>query len=899
MRIFTRSGLLGFLLGAVVAGLAGCVPKADFYVAPDGNDAWTGTLAAPNAARTDGPFATVDAARQAVRAARQRQAATQPTIVLLRGGTYRIAKPLTFTSPDSGTEAAPVVYAAYPGERPIIDGGRSITGFRQEGQLWTVTLPDVAAGAWYFSELFVDGKRMPRARSPNEGFFRVAKYNKPPNDRTSFFFKPGEMQSWQRLEDAVAVVYHSWETSLHHIKSVDVQQNLVEFTGPAAWHFGYWGPNQRYHVENISEALDAPGEWYLNRQTGLLSYYPLSGQALETADVVAPVVTEFVRFAGEPELGLPVEHITLKGLTFRHADWALEPQGHSDSQAVSTLPAAIMASAASSCTIEDCEISHVGRYAVWLRAGCRNCRLLENHIYDLGGGGIRIGETVMPRSDAAACGGHVVDNNYIHDYGEVYAAGVGVYIAQSSDNQVTHNEIHDGYYSGMSIGWNWGRTPTTAHRNLIAYNHIHHVMRRLLSDGGGIYTLGCSQGTVIRNNHIHDVFSYEQPEYVWGIYLDAESNQMQVENNLCHDIHSGGLMMHNGAHLNVVRNNIFARCAQQTVWRSPPTPEGNVFERNICYATQGDLFLYDAKPDVKSAWDRNLYWRTDAQEFLVNGDSLAAWQALGLDRNSVVADPQFVAPETSDFRLKPGSPAITQLGFKPFDIKECGLYGDAAWVELPRQRTFPPTVLPPVKAPPGPTPMAEDYENEQAGEPPKAARCFPGDIPGGTVEVTQAKAASGKQSVMLGDAPGLKHAWDPHFYYEPHFRKGTLQARFKVWLGPGALPWIEWRDGAQPYNAGPSLKVNEKGELLANDKLLLTVPHEQWLEFEITCALGDKATGTYDLRVTVPGQAPATFAALACAPAFKRLEWFGFVSLAETKTVFYVDDIWLDQVPKP
>ncbi len=889
---------------ALLLPAAAFAAPADFTVAPNGNDAWSGRLAEPNRARTDGPLASLAGAQRAVRALKAGRPA-RPITVLVRGGTYRIDRPVVFSPEDSGTPAAPITYAAAPGERPVIDGGRRITGFRQQGNLWTAALPEVAAGRWYFQQLFVNGKRAQRARTPNEGFFRVAGYDAATTDaqgrkisrqNTAFRFAPGDVRRWERLEDAVAVVYHSWETSLLRIKAVDLENSTVEFTGPAGWRFGYWGPKQRYHVENVAEALDAPGEWYLNRQTGVLSYFPLPGQKIETAEVVAPTTDELLRFDGIPEMGLPVEHVALRGLAFRHADWTLEPQGHSDAQAVFRVPAAIIATGARDCALEECEIAHVGTYGIWLRRGSSGCRLVKNHLFDLGAGAIRVGEMEMPRDAADFADGNLVENNYIHDYGEVYAAGVGVLVGQSSDNRIRHNEIHDGYYSGMSLGWNWGQSPTHAHRNLVEFNHIHHVMRGLLSDGAGIYTLGTSPGTAIRNNVIHDVFAYEQPPIAWGIYLDAESNQILVENNLCYNVLSGGLMMHNGGFANTVRNNVFARCAHQTVWRAQPRGEPATFERNVCWLTQGDLFLTDGSPDVKSTWDRNLYWRTDGKAMLFNDEALEDWQALGLDRTSLIADPQFIAPEKDDFRLKPTSPAITRLGFQPFDPGQAGLSGDPAWTALPRQVRFAATVLPPAPDKRVTGPIAEGFEETAPGEQPARAHTYLGEIAGGSVAVSGERAAAGQRSLKFTDAPGLKNEWDPHCFYQPRFRRGAVRLRFQLWTGAAAIPWVEWRTGGFPYAVGPSLKVDAKGGLLANGKPLVDLPREQWVGIEITCALGKAATGTYDLTVALPGQQPRRFAGLACDPKFARLEWLGFISLATTDAGFFVDDLSLEPV---
>lgn len=867
------------------------------YVATSGKDSGAGTLTAP--------LATPQAAQAKVRALIV-AGLTQPVKVILRGGTYRLSEPLVFGPMDSGTKDCPVTWTSFSRERAVLDGGRVIGGWRQNGKLWETTLPEVQAGNWGFNQLFIKGQRRPRARIPNEGYFHIAgaffadrSPNTPddPRAKTAFIFNPGDIKPWEHLEEAVVVVHHSWETSLQRIKSVDTEKNIVEFTGPAAWHFRYFGPKRRYYVENVYEGLDAPGEWYLNRATGVLSYMPMPDEKLGQTEIVAPVVTELMRLQGQPDLGLPVEHLTFRDLTFRHADFVLPEKGHSDAQADWSVPGAITLTGARDCAFEGCELAHFGTYGMAFRTGSKNCRIARCHIYDAGAGLIRIGETGMTANPELRCEGHVIDNNYLHDYGEVYAGAVGLCLFQTSDNQITHNEIHDGYYTGISIGWNWGQSETQAHRNLVAYNHVHHVMKERLSDGAAIYTLGTSPGTVIRNNLFHDIFSYESPLIGWGIYLDAESNQITVENNLVYNTSSGGLMMHNGGFGHTIRNNIFARSANQLIWRAKPVqPPSPTFERNICVVTQGDLFLHDNEPDTTPEWDTNLYWRTDGQDLLFMQDTFEDWQARGLDQHSLVADPQFVDPAHDDFRLKPTSPALTQLGFKPFDTSPCGLYGDKAWTNLPRQRHFPPTVIPQPATVGKPTGIAEDFEKTPVGQPAEDAYYAPGEIPGGSILVSEEQAASGKRSLKFTDAPGLKNNWDPHMFYQPYQNRGTALLRFKLWLGPGAEPWTEWRTAGYPYAVGPSLKVDAQDQLVANDKPLLKLPREQWVVFEITCKLGKEATGTYDLKVTLPGAPPQDFPGVACDPKFRQFAWLGFISLANQSSAFYLDDVNLEML---
>ncbi|MCA1684438.1 MAG: right-handed parallel beta-helix repeat-containing protein, partial [Planctomycetia bacterium] len=262
----------------------------------------------------------------------------------------------------------------------------------------------------------------------------------------------------------------------------------------------------------------------------------------------------------------------------------------------------------------------------------------------------------------------VIADNRIHHLGRLNHSGVGVLIMNAFGNTVAHNEISDLYYTGVSVGWVWGYGPSVSRDNRIEFNHIHHVGQELLSDMGGIYLLGLSPGTVVRNNIVHDVAGHDK---AWGLYTDEGSTGIVLENNLVYRTTHGSFHQHYGRD-NLVRNNIFAFGRDAQIVRSRDEPHRSfTFERNIIYYRTGELFssVWSGGTD-RIVLDHNLYWNpTGAPRF--PGDSIGTWRARGFDKHSIVADPHFVDPDHDDFRLKPDSPA-PKLGFRPPDLSAVG-----------------------------------------------------------------------------------------------------------------------------------------------------------------------------------------------------------------------------------
>ena len=887
--------LCGTALLAAVPAAAAPSDTVTLYVAPNGNDAWSGTHPVPNRKHTDGPLASLAGARDALRHLRAEGRGFRNAVIKVRAGTYTLKEPFVLNAQD-GAPDGHIVYEGEGNQKPIITGGRRITGWKKGANgVWTAEIPEVRAGTWYFQSLWVNGERRPRARTPNEGYLHAAARAPEGFDpRSAFVYRNDDIKDWPDLQDVNVIMFHNWEASRHRIQSVDPARHLVQLTGPAPWPL--LEATDRYIVENAPDALDAPGEWYLNRHTGVLSYIPKQGEDMRRAVVIAPTIAQLVRIEGNPDQGDFVQNVTFRNLAFEYSDWVLPHQGYADPQAAVSISPAVQVDGARAITLDRLEVSHVGGYGVGFLHACRDCSLTQSFIHDLGAGGVKIGETSLPQQTDLRTESCRIENNFIHDGGNVYPSGCGVLALQTSYNTIRHNEISDFYYTGVSVGWSWGYAPSSAHHNLIADNHIHHLGFGVLSDMGGIYTLGVAPGTILRHNRIHDVESFSYGG--WGIYPDEGSTTLTIEDNIVYNCKSASFHQHYGRD-NLIRNNIWAFGREYQLMRTRNEDHRSfIFEHNIVYYTQGDLLgsNWQGGPD-KFTMDYNVYWNASGSPVTFQGASLSAWQARGLDQHSVVADPLFVNPSAYDFRLKPTSPALA-LGFKPIRMEGFGLQGPKEWVDLPLHVPNRPWVVP---KPQPPKPITTRFDDLPLGSAPLDMHVY-GEENGASIRVANRPDGLPGHCLKFTDAPGMRNAYDPHAFYIPNYKEGTATFTFDLWYEPAAEMFVEWRNNSSPYAVGPSLYLHPDGRLTANGRELMVVPPRQWIHVVEVCRLGKQSDARWSLTIRVAGQAEHRFDDLPCSPDFRTLDWLGFSSMATDTRVFYVNNIHLtlaSEGPKP
>ena len=652
------------------------------YIAVSGKDGNPGTK--------DLPLGSLNGAVNKLRSLRSAGGLNNPVEVIIGDGNYFMAEPLDLISDDSGTADAPVTFRAEEGAHPVFCGGKPIVGFEKVSEtLWRAKVPEVVAYGWQFEQLYVNGKRATRAKSPNTGFYHLKNSSDTilnaggelaPELAIQQFtlFPDGAYQiskySKKDFESSVITFYHNWDITRNRVYTFDYNTSTAIVIGTAAKSYNRINTRSRYNLENFKAALDTCGEWFLDR-SGDLYYMPLPGETLENLEVIAPVTDRFITIRGDEKSSKKVENIRFENLSFQFAGYKMPFAGNPQAQAAFPIEAVIMADFARNIQFSNCEIAHTGTNAFWFRNACNDCSVEHCYIHDLGAGGVKIGDLSIPSNLDLLTRNITVDNNIIRSGGYVFPCAVGAILFNASDSRITHNEIADFRYSGVSVGWVWGYAFSPSKRNTVAFNHIHHLGWGELCDMGGVYCLGSSEGTTVSSNVIHHVFSFDYGG--WGLYTDEGSTGIILENNLVYNCKIAGFHQHYGKE-NVIRNNIFANNVKSTL-------QSTRVEDHLSFTFTNNIILFGSGNLLSSNWekinmvsDHNSYWDTRTKDVRFAKLSFTEWQKSGKDLHSVIADPGFVNPAKFDFHIK-NKALLRKIGFNSFDYSQAGVFGTSDW----------------------------------------------------------------------------------------------------------------------------------------------------------------------------------------------------------------------------
>jgi hypothetical protein len=574
---------LGLLLAFLVPQSCNA-QNLEIYVSPEGNDAGEGT-------RSD-PVKSLFRAAELVRKDAGRAAVT----VFLSGGNYYQTEALELGPEDGGTTEAPVTWKTMPGEDAIVSGGIRVEGWKQEEDgSWSARIPEDYQGS--FRSFYVNGKRATRARHPNESYLRIAKAGE--DRRTNFYFNEQDIPELDKSDDLELILLHDWSVTRIPVASIDwktKQLVAVDSIGSRLNFFTLtqWEQNPRYFLENAREFCDQAGEWYADFKARKIYYLPLPGEDIEHIQGIIPVARQLLFITGTAKKH--AGYIRFENITFEYSSWPVPDKGYCGIQACmftdrtkeentwSKVPAAIELNMAKFCSFDQCTIRHTGGSGIWIGRNCSGCEISGSHIHGISGNGVNIGEGQSRMVDgdpwwkknpAEVSRDNRISHTLIEQCGTQFYGAVGIWCGLVAATVIEHNEIRDLPYSGISIGWMWTAEPTPCRENTIHANHIHHILN-ILSDGGGIYSLGLQPGSKITRNLIHDVKVNAGRAESNGMFLDEGTKELLVEGNIIYNIARSPLRFHKAKHPNLVRNNVLV-CNKHI----PPIRYNNTREEDI------------------------------------------------------------------------------------------------------------------------------------------------------------------------------------------------------------------------------------------------------------------------------------------------------------------------------
>ncbi|MBI3923537.1 MAG: right-handed parallel beta-helix repeat-containing protein [Armatimonadetes bacterium] len=649
-------------------------PAAELYVAPEGSDSNPGTK--------QRPFATLLRAREAVRGLKRAgKLARGGVVVHLRPGLYLMKETFNLTAEDSGTANSPITYLTEGKGTVQLTGGTPISGFKpvenpailarlpEESRGQVVQLDLKAQGITDYGEmkprgmglepspaleLFFDGKPMQLGRWPNEGFVRTGKVlDRGAGPRGAIFQFDGDRPArWKQASDPWLFGFWSylWADGTLDVASIDPQTRQFTTRHPYTYGGGL-NEGMPYYAFNLLEEIDMPGEWYLDRTSGILYLYPPSDPAKAMIHLT---------MMGAPMIEMDeASYVTFQGLTLE--------LGRSDG---------VNIKGGDHCLIAGCTLRQLGGLGVKIDGGM-NHGVLSCDLHTLGRNGtwVKGGDrkTLTP-------GGHFVENCHIYDFSRLDRTYTPAVWMDGVGNRVAHNVFHESPCHALRLEGN---------DHVIEYNEIYHVLKESDDQGGLDMFLDPSyRGNVLRYNFWHDIGSGNIPCGQAGIRLDDAISGVLLYGNVfyrCSQAQFGGVQIHGGKE-NVVDNNVFVDCKYAVSfsgwgpdrWKQflasdwvQKTIKQDVDITKPPYSTRYPALARLEENEGINTLSRNLVY--NCTEFLTRDRGIQ-----DLMENYITSDdPGFVDAKNLDFRLKSEASVYNQIGFRPIPFDEIGLYQDS------------------------------------------------------------------------------------------------------------------------------------------------------------------------------------------------------------------------------
>jgi hypothetical protein len=713
--------------------LAACNTKETvLYVAPDGNDAWSGSLEQANSDGSNGPLATLEGARIAVRKMID-EGLNGPVSVLIREGEYELSETVVYAVDDAGTASFPNTYKAYPGEQPVFTGGKKLTNWEPSaydpeglpeaasGKLYTASIPEDLKGRWQITTLYDGNRLLSRSRSgrlevsddhvpdlnnvqPKK--FRIKDWDgKPLVFSRELTYEGDDIKNWSNPSDIEILISprNNWLINLLPLERIDAEKKIAHFAIDPTYTPM---PDDHYYVENAIEYLDEPGEWVFNSEKGVVYYWPEGDIA--TADISAPYLQEFIRVEGIEDSDA-IRFINFEGLTFRHGlrdTWQVDDKGiQHDWDMYDKGNAILRFRHAEDCSVSKCVFESSSGTGVRLDMHCQRITVSDNILARLGGTGILLSGYAPGIRDENK--NNTVTNNYIHHVGSIYTHSPGIFVAQSGHNLISHNTIHDLGYTAIVIS---GCRPKFFTLEGLLRNRREWVSSLRMDEVEATLDMELTPETTLTIDHLEPFFHARENRITDNeiynvmkvlhdgnaIYFSGMGLNNLAERNFLHDISGdrGFIRLDDHSAYTKIVNNVGLRTSMMFVMKGPAEYRNNFaincvrmtnkkwyeheLDNIIFYCTQEnygklvkeDQFIFDEFKRISNSIVFGGMALADVEKDM---DLFPADRRGDAETGLLHTDPMFdeAAFEQKIFRFMPGSPA-EKLGIAPIDLSDVG-----------------------------------------------------------------------------------------------------------------------------------------------------------------------------------------------------------------------------------